>query len=52
MNFKLFINIIYNNENIQNQITEKCNLSPIGSFICVNFIPNGLAEQVTLDISN
>jgi len=49
--FKLFINMIYNNETVQNLICDKFHFSPIGSIICINWIPDYLLMHTTFDQS-
>ena len=48
---KVMIDLIYNNEILQNIFCEKFNFNPIGSVICINWIPKYFKESVTLDES-
>jgi hypothetical protein len=47
--FRLLLSLVYNNESIQNSICDKFKFSPIGSKICVNWIPDYLITHTKID---
>lgn len=48
---KVIIDLIYNNEILQNIFCEKFNFNPIGSVICINWIPRCFKEVIQFDES-
>jgi hypothetical protein len=46
---KVMIDLIYNNEILQNIFCEKFNFNPIGSVICINWVPKFFKETVNID---
>lgn len=48
---KVMIDLIFNNEILQNIFCEKFNFNPIGSVICINWIPKVFKETINIDES-
>lgn len=46
---KVMIDLISNNEILQNIFCEKFNFNPIGSVICINWVPKFFKEIITID---
>ena len=46
---KVMIDLISNNEILQNIFCEKFNFNPIGSVICINWIPKHFKETIEVD---
>lgn len=46
---KVIIDLIQNNEILQNIFCEKFNFNPIGSVICINWIPKCFKELILID---
>ena len=48
---KVMIDLISNNEILQNIFCEKFNFNPIGSVICINWVPKFFKEIISIDES-
>jgi len=46
---KVLLELLYNNEVLQNIFCEKFNFNPIGSVICLNWLPKKLKENIKID---
>lgn len=46
---RVMIDLIYNNEILQNIFCEKFNFNPIGSVICINWVPKYFKETINID---
>ena len=49
LSFITIINLLYNNEVLQNIFCEKFNFNPIGTVICINWLPSIFKEKVNID---
>lgn len=49
MSAQVIIDLLYNNEILQNIFCEKFNFNPIGSVICINWVPKYFKEIITID---
>jgi hypothetical protein len=49
LSFRIFIDLLSNNDVLQNIFCEKFNFNPVGNVICFNWIPKPLKENIKFD---
>lgn len=49
VSFRIFIDLLYNNDVLQNIFCEKFNFNPVGNVICLNWIPKLLKNNIKID---
>ena len=47
--FRVFIDLLHNNDVLQNIFCEKFNFNPVGNVICFNWMPKNIKENLKFD---
>jgi len=49
LSFRIFVDLLYNNDVLQNIFCEKFDFNPVGNVICLNWMPKPLKEKIKFD---